>query len=143
MIVITPVPSDPPSPSVVPGYLIGLSPSATVAADVGGVIAPLGGNADSLNAPGGTGSSQRAETVRTSTPPLPLLFLGLVLASSLGGVILYRYGPRGKPLPRSRRPGALVIPSEYGGENRVTTLLDPEVRPAQGERRRRRGASGT
>jgi hypothetical protein len=65
----------------------------------------------------------------------------LVLASTVAGFALYRYGPRSRPLPRSRRPEALVIPTIYGGESSVTTLLDSEIRAAPGERRRRRGGT--
>lgn len=126
-IVISPGPSDPPTPNTTPAYLIGLSPSPTdTSQDTGGIVAPLGGGTTNNGPPGGGGGtgSGTSATLNSSGPPLPLLILGLVLASAIAAFVLWRYAPRGKALPATEKPPPLTF-TPYGSEAGPTNLLDP------------------
>ncbi|MGB2940794.1 MAG: hypothetical protein WBD38_10920 [Candidatus Dormiibacterota bacterium] len=130
VIVISPVPPDPPSPATTPAYLIGLPASPTNAAsEVGGAIAPLGGgSSETAPSPGsGGGGSNASESLKSTGLPVPFLFAMLVLASIGAGFLIWRYGPRGKALPRVR-PAPPILLTPYGGKNRATAnLLDPNA----------------
>jgi hypothetical protein len=131
VVVISPVPADPPSPVTTPAYLIGLPASPSNApSEVGGAIAPLGGGStENVPSPGsgGGGGSNASESLKSSGLPLPFMFAMLVLASVGAGFLIWRYGPKGRPLPQVRQaPPILFTP--YGGKNRATAnLLDPNV----------------
>ncbi|MDP9324908.1 MAG: hypothetical protein M3O87_00025, partial [Candidatus Dormibacteraeota bacterium] len=132
VVVISPVPADPPSPATTPAYLIGLPASPTNAAsEVGGAIAPLGGGStENAPSPGsGGGGGNASESLKSTGLPLPFMFAMLVLASVGAGFLIWRYGPRGKALPQVRQaPPILFTP--YGGKNRATAnLLDSNVDP--------------
>jgi hypothetical protein len=131
VIVISPVPPDPPSPARIPAYLIGLTPSASPgASDVGGGVASLGTGSDTPPSPGAGGSgggAQATEALKSSGLPLPFLFAMLMLASIGAGFLIYRFGPRGRSLPTVRPPTAMLF-TPYGGRGRTTAnLLDPDV----------------
>lgn len=124
---ISPVPTDPPSPSTIPAYLVGLSPSPNYGTnETGGVLAPLGaGVADSGPSPGSGGANTRSE-IKSNGPPLPFLFLGLVVASMGAGFLLYRYAPRGRTLPAKRAASAMAF-TPYGSDAATANLMDPTV----------------
>jgi hypothetical protein len=130
VIVISPVPADPPPPQRTPAYLIGLpaTPSAGPA-DVGGGVASLGGGSDTPPSPGGGGGggAQSTEQLKSTGLPLPFLFAMLMLASIGAGFVIYRFGPRGRRLP-TVRPATPMLFTPYGGQSRTTAnLLDPNV----------------
>jgi hypothetical protein len=80
---------------------------------------------DTVPSAGAGGTNTRSE-VKSNGPPLPFLFLGLVIASMGAGAFLYRYAPRGRTLPAKRAPSALVF-TPYGSDAPTANLLDPMV----------------
>ena len=110
-----------------PPYLIGLTPSPSdISQDIGGIVAPLDGGG-TTNPPNSSGGGPAPSSVTNNGLPLPVLFFGLVLASSVAGFILWRYAPRGAELPVAE-PASPVKFTPYGSSDSApVNLLDPAV----------------
>jgi hypothetical protein len=142
-IVVSPLPSVSPSPSVTPPDLIGLTPSPSdTGQDVGGIVAPLDGG--TTTNPPNSGGGPAPSSVTNNGLPLPVLFLGLVLASSIAGLVLWRVAPRGAKLPVVEAPPPVLF-TPYGSSDTSSApvnLLDPAVnRPDSGRSRQVRPRS--
>ncbi len=98
IIVISPVPLDPPSPAVTPSYLLGIpSPSVDPGVNDGGTPIPLVGGFNDLPSPGPL--SVASDNGGGGGLPGPLVLLGVLLLLGALGSVLFAIAPKGERFP--------------------------------------------
>lgn len=141
IVVISPVPLDPPPPPSTPSYLIGTlaPPSPTPPTDSAGSPVPLGGGFNTLptNNPAAATSSSSGNS-SGGGPPLPLFLAGFLLVVGAAAAVLYAVAPVGDRFPE-RLAGSSVGLNPSGSESSGLNLVDTPLSRRPRARRPRAG----